>query len=362
MTTGQEAKQAKKATEARQATGSQPPNAKPQPGTTMRAIVQEGYGTPDVLRLAYLARPAIAEDQVLVKVHAAGLDRGTWHIASGLPYVLRLAYGFRTPKHPIPGLDLAGTVEAVGAKVTRFAVGDQVFGAGRGTFAEYSAARENQLALKPATISFEQAAVVPVSACTALQALRAGGITPTQGSAPRQPRVLVSGASGGVGSYAVQFAKLAGAEVTAVCSTGKMDLVRTLGADHVLDYTTQDFLDGSEQYDVIIDIAGNPAVSRLRRALTPTGTAVITGGEEGGSWTGGLDRQLRAVTLSPFIRQKLTMIFGSEPAEDLEYIAGLLGAGALVPAVDRSYPLEQTPDAMRYFDAGKARGKLVITI
>ena len=328
----------------------------------MRAIVQEAYGSADVLHEAQVPRPAIKENEVLVKVRAAGLDRGTWHVTTGLPFALRLAYGFRAPRNPVPGLDLAGTVEAVGAKVTRFAVGDQVFGSGKGTFAEYAAARENQLAHKPAGISFEQAAAVPVSACTALIALRAGGIDPGKGPVAKEIKVLITGASGGVGSYAVQIAKAAGAEVTGVASAAKADLVRELGADHVIDYASRDFADGSERYDVIIDIAGNPSVSRLRRALTSSGTAVITGGEEGGSWTGSLDRQFRAVALSPFIRQRLTMIVGTQTAADLEYLAGILETGALRPAMDRTYPLSQVPDAMRYFDAGKARGKIVITI
>ncbi|MFE4198726.1 NAD(P)-dependent alcohol dehydrogenase [Paenarthrobacter sp. NPDC056912] len=330
------------------------------PDTAMRAIVQQAYGPADVLHLAHVPRPAIADDHVLVRVHAAGMDRGTWHVTTGLPYALRLVYGFRAPRNPVPGMDFAGTVEAIGAKVTRFGVGDQVFGTGKGTFAEYAAARESQLALKPANISFAQAAVVPVSACTALQALRAGGVVPDRNN--RHRKVLVTGASGGVGSYAVQFAKAAGAEVTAVCSAGKADLVRSLGADHVIDYAKQDFADGSGRYDVIIDIAGNPGVSRLRRALTPDGTAVITGGEEGGSWTGSMDRQLRALVVSPFIRQRFTMIVGSQTAADLEYLAGLLEAGTIVPAIDRTFPLDQVPEAMRYFDAGKARGKVAITI
>ncbi|WP_364308459.1 NAD(P)-dependent alcohol dehydrogenase [Paenarthrobacter nitroguajacolicus] len=347
MTTGQQSKEARK--------------EEASPGN-MRAIVQEAYGSADVLHEAQVPRPAIKENEVLVKVRAAGLDRGTWHVTTGLPFALRLAYGFRAPRNPVPGLDLAGTVEAVGAKVTRFAVGDQVFGSGKGSFAEYATARENQLAHKPAGISFEQAAAVPVSACTALIALRAGGIDPGKGPVAKELKVLITGASGGVGSYAVQIAKAAGAEVTGVASAAKADLVRELGADHVIDYASRDFADGSERYDVIIDIAGNPSVSRLRRALTSSGTAVITGGEEGGSWTGSLDRQFRAVALSPFIRQRLTMIVGTQTAADLEYLAGILEAGIMTPAIDRSYPLAQVPDAMRYFDAGNARGKVVITI
>lgn len=323
---------------------------------TMRAIVQEAYGSADVLHMAQIPMPKIAKDEVLVRVRAAGLDRGTWHVTTGLPYALRLAYGIRVPKNPVPGLDLAGTVAAAGAAVTRFAAGDRVFGVGKGPFAEFATARESQLARIPANISFEQASVVPVSGCTALQALRAAGpIAPGQ-------KVLILGASGGVGGYAVQLAKAAGAVVTGVCSGTKMDLVRALGADHVIDYTRQDFADGTKHYDLILDIAGNPTLSRLRRALTATGTAVITGGEEGGSWTGSMDRQFRALALSPFIPQRLTMVFGTQGAADLEHLADLLEKGTIVPAIDRTYPLEQVPGAMRYFDAGKTRGKIAITI
>ena len=352
MTTGQQAKETSASKVA------------PTSEVTMRAVVQDAYGSADVLRLARIPRPEVAGNEVLVRVHAAGLDRGTWHIMTGKPYALRLAFGFRGPKNPVPGLDLAGTVEAVGPEVTRFAVGDHVFGVGKGSFAEYAVAGEDHLALKPASISFEQAAVVPVSACTALQALRAGGIGvgAQADETGKSPKVLITGASGGVGGYAVQFAKAAGADVTGVCSGGKVDHVKSLGADHVIDYAKQDFADGSERYDVIIDLAGNPSLKRLRRALTHSGTAVLTGGEEGGPLTGGMDRQFRALALSPFISQKLTMIVGTERSEDLEYLAGLLQAGTIVPAIDRSYPLHQVPEAMRYFDAGTTRGKIAITL
>jgi len=322
----------------------------------MRAIVHEAYGSAEVLHLAHIARPTISEKEVLVRVHAAGLDRGTWHVTTGLPYALRLVYGIRAPKNPVPGLDLAGTVTAVGAAVTRFSVGDEVFGFGKGPFAEFAVAGEDKLARKPGKLTFEQASVVPVSASTALQAVRAASpITPGQ-------KVLVLGASGGVGSYAVQLAKAAGAVVTGVGSTAKLDLIRSLGADHVIDYTRQDFADGTARYDLILDIAGNPTLARLRSALTPMGTAVITGGEEGGSWTGSMDRQLRALALNPFITQRLTMITAKQRASDLEHLTGLIEAGTLTPVIDRTYTLEQVPDAMRYFDAGKARGKIAITI
>jgi NADPH:quinone reductase-like Zn-dependent oxidoreductase len=255
----------------------------------------------------------------------------------------------------VPGIDVAGTVIAAGSKVTRFSVGDEVFGIGRGSFAEYAAAREDKLARKPANVSFDEAAAVPVSGFTALQALTdVGHVRPGQ-------KVLITGASGGVGSYAVQLAKAFGAEVTGVCSTTKLDLVRSLGADHVLDYTRDDFADGAHRYDLIVDIAGNPVLSRLRRALAPTGTAVIVGGEDGGHWTG-MDRQFRALALSPFIAQRLTMVTARQRASDLERLGALIEAGTVTPSIDRTYPLDQVPEAMASLEAGKVRGKVVISI
>src|SRR6476646_5750215 len=283
---------------------------------TMRAIVQDGYGTAVVLRPARIDRPELADHEVLVRVRAAGLDRGTWHLMTGTPYLMRfIGFGFRRPKNRVPGVDLAGVVVEVGAAVTRFAMGDEVFGMSRGSFAEYAAAREDKLTHKPANVSFEQAAVVGISGGTALQALEAGRVQPGQ-------RVLIIGASGGVGSYAVQLAKAAGAEVTGVCSTEKLHLVTGLGADHVVDYTRDDFADGVQHYDLIIDIAGNSPLSRLRRALTPTGTAVIVGGESKGNITGGIGRQLRALFLTPLIGQRLTGLASKERASDSEVVAG----------------------------------------
>ena len=328
------------------------------PGTaenTMRAIVQDTYGSADVLRLARISPPEIAEDEVLLHVHAAGLDRGTWHLMTGRPYLLRLVSGIRRPKNPVPGVDVAGTVVAVGSAVTRFSAGDEVFGFGKGSFAEYAVAPEGLLARKPVNATFEQVAVVPVSAATALQALC------DVGHVESGQQVLIIGASGGVGSYAVQLAKAFGAEVTGVGSTTKLDLVRSLGADHVIDYTRDDFADGPERYDLILDIGGNPALSRLRRALTPTGTAVIVGGEEGGNLTG-MNRQLRALALSPFVRQRLTMFIAKQRSRDLERLTELIDAGKVTPSIDRTYPLDQVPEAMRHLEAGKARGKVAITI
>ncbi|QTG82881.1 NAD(P)-dependent alcohol dehydrogenase [Arthrobacter crystallopoietes] len=322
----------------------------------MRAITQDVYGSAEVLHLAQIPRPVPAEHEVLVQVRAAGLDRGVWHVTRGLPYLARLAFGLRKPKNPVPGMDLAGIVVAAGPAVTRFAVGDAVFGSGRGSFAEYAVAREDQLAIKPANLTFEQAAAVPVSAVTALQGWRdAGRIEPGQ-------KVLVIGASGGVGSFAVQLAKAFGAQVTGVASTAKLDAVRSLGADDVIDYTREDFADVANRYDLILDIAGNPSLARLRRALNRTGTAVITGGEEGGNLTGGMNRQLRALLLSPFVGQRLTMFIGKVSSADLEELTGLIEAGKVKPSIDRTFPLAEVPDALRYLEAGKVCGKVVITI
>jgi NADPH:quinone reductase-like Zn-dependent oxidoreductase len=326
------------------------------PTATMRAVVHRSYGGAEVLEPTTMPSPRIAADEVLVRVHAAGLDRGTWHLMAGRPYAVRLGFGLRRPKNPVPGRDLAGVVEAVGSAVTRFAVGDEVYGIGRGTFAELTAARENKLAHKPSNLTFAQAAVVPISALTALQAVRdAGRVRPGQ-------KVLVTGASGGVGSYAVQIAKVYGAEVTAVASTAKLDLVRSLGADHVVDYTREDFADGGQHYDVIVDIAGNPSLRRLRRALAADGTAVMVGGEDRGRLTGGMDRQLRGVVLSWFVGQRLRGFLNRERGSVLEQVSRLVESGAVTPRVDRTFPLERAPEAMGYLEAGSVRGKVAITV
>ena len=322
----------------------------------MRAIVQEAYGDAYVLHPGEVARPEPGDKQVLIEVRAAGLDRGTWHLMTGKPYLARLAFGFRAPRNPVPGLDVAGTVVGVGSAVTRFAVGDEVFGVGSGSFAEYTVARERQLAHKPRNLSFEQAAVVPVSATTALQALR------DQGRVEAGQSVLVIGASGGVGSYAVQLAKAFGAEVTGVCSTAKVDLVRSLGADHVIDYTHEDFAEGERRYDLVLDIGGNATITRLRRALAPRGTLVIVGGEEGGNFSGGMNRPLRASAMSMFLRQRLKMFVASTRHTDLEHLTELIEAGKVTPSIDRTYPLDQAPEAMRQLAAGKVRGKVAITV
>lgn len=332
-----------------------PASAPTAAGEAMRAILQYRYGDADTLHAGEIERPTIGAGDALVRVRAAGLDRGTWHLMAGLPYVMRLGFGLRGPKNPVPGLDLAGVVVEIGADVTRFAVGDEVFGIGKGSFAEYAAAREDKLARKPARLSFEQAAALAVSGLTALS-----GLTDV-GRVERGQRVLITGASGGVGTYAVQIAKALGAEVTGVCSAAKADLVSALGADRVLDYAVDDFAADGPAYDLILDIAGNTPLGRLRRALRPDGTLVIVGGEQGGRLIGGVDRQLRAVALSPFVGQRLTTFIAKEHHSGLERLVELVDDGHIVPAVERTYALPDMPEAMRHLVAGNARGKLVIT-
>jgi NADPH:quinone reductase-like Zn-dependent oxidoreductase len=323
----------------------------------MKAIVRDTYGSTDVLELRDVDPPQIADDEVLVRVRAAGVDRGVWHLMSGLPYPVRLAgYGLRAPKDPVLGADVAGVVEAVGRDVTRFRPGDEVFGIARGSFAELAPALERKLAPRPANLSQEQAAVVAISGLPALQGLR------DHGRVAAGQQVLVIGASGGVGTYAVQLAKAFGAEVTGVSSPAKMDLVRSLGADSVLDYTKEDFAAGSRRYDLILDIGGNATLRRLRRALTPRGTLVIAGGETGGRWLGGYDRQVRALALSRLVPQTLTTFVSRENHEDLLVLKELLEAGKVRPVVDRTYPLSEVPEAIRYVVQGNARGKVVITV
>jgi NADPH:quinone reductase-like Zn-dependent oxidoreductase len=329
----------------------------------MASIIQGEYGVApeQVLRLERVGKPAIGDDDVLVRVRAASVDRGTWHLMAGLPYPIRAAgFGLRKPKLGNPGRSLAGTVEAVGARVTGIAPGDEVFGVGEGSLAEYASARAAKLALKPSNLSFEQAAAVPVSGLAALQAVRDHGRV--QAGQRATQHVLIVGASGGVGSFAVQIAKAFGCKVTAVCSTAKLETVRALGADRVLDYTREDFADGEERYDVILDIGGNRRLRDLRRALTPKGRLVIVGGETDGRWLGGTDRQIRAQLLSPFVSQKLGTFIASENAEDLNALRDLIESGAIAPAIDRTYPLSDSAAAIRRLLDGQAQGKIVITI
>jgi NADPH:quinone reductase-like Zn-dependent oxidoreductase len=324
----------------------------------MKAIVQDRYGSADVLELGDVDMPVPNDDEVLLRVHAAGVDPGVWHLMTGMPYLVRiLGYGLRRPKVYVRGRDVAGRVEAVGKDVTEFRPGEEVFGIGEGSFAEYACARADKLAPKPANLTFEQAAVVPISALTALQGVRdRGQVRPGQ-------RVLVIGAAGGVGTFAVQVAKAFGAEVTGVCSTTKADLVRSIGADHVVDYTREDFADGTRHWDLILDTAGNRPLSRLQRALAPKGTLVLVGGEGGGRWLGGFERQLFWAPLrSPFVGQKLRSLSSKERKEDLETLRELIEAGKLTPVIDRTYPLAEAPEAIRYLAQGHPRGKVAVTV
>ena len=329
--------------------------------TTMRAITQDGYGGLDVLRLADLERPLPRDGEVLVRVQAAGLDRGVWHVMTGLPYLIRLVVptlGLRGPKVPVRGMDLAGRVEAVGRDVTRFRPGDAVFGwSDTGSYAEYAAVPEDHLAHKPTGVGFEQAGAVPISGLAALQGLRdVGEVQPGQ-------RVLVIGAAGGVGSFAVQLAKAFGAHVTGVGSPTQLDLVRAIGADDVIDYTRQDVTDGTRHWDLILDSAGHRSLSRLRRALTPGGTLVIVGSEGRGRWMGGFDRQLRALVLSRFVGQRLRMLSSTPRQDDLQTLRELMEAGKVTPVIDRTYPLAEAPEAMRHLVEGRGgAGKVVITV
>lgn len=327
-------------------------------GSTMRSVTQRRYGLdPDaVLRVEEVERPRIGDTEVLVRTMAGGVDRGTVHLMTGRPYAMRLmGFGARAPKASNPGRGFAGVVVEVGRDTTGFAPGDEVYGSCDSSFAEYLRVDPARLAVKPANLTFEQAAAVPISANTALQAVRKAGLQSGQ-------RVLILGASGGVGSYAVQIAKALGAEVTGVCSTSKVDLVRALGADHVVDYTREDVTTGESRYDVILDIGGSRRLRDLRRALTRRGVLVIVGGETDGQWLGGFDRSLRAVLLSPFVPQTLGMLVSTERADDLDALRELIESGRVTPAIDRAYPLADISAAVRHVSEGRARGKVVVTV
>ncbi|MCZ2815877.1 NAD(P)-dependent alcohol dehydrogenase [Modestobacter sp. VKM Ac-2984] len=328
------------------------------PADRMTAVVHDSYGTDpeEVLRVAEVERPAIDADEVLVRVRAASIDRGTWHVMAGLPYPVRAGFGLRRPRDTNPGRSLAGVVTAVGADVAGFAPGDEVFGVGRSSFAEYSRARADKLAPKPGNLSFEQAAAVPISGLTALQAVR------DQGQVAAGQQVLVIGASGGVGTFAVQFAAHLGAEVTGVCSGSKADLVRALGAQHVIDHTREDVTAGGHRYDVVLDIGGNRPLGLLRRVLSPRGRLVIVGGETGGRWLGGTDRLLRAQLVSPFVGQTLRTFLSSENARDLQTLRELIESAALTPVIDQTLPLDQVAAGIRHLVDGHARGKVVLTV
>ena len=321
----------------------------------MKAITQDRYGSADVLQVRDIEEPKPGDHEVLVRVRAAGIARGVLHVMTGEPYLMRLVgFGLLKPKNPVPGQDVAGTVTAIGDGVTRFTVGDEVFGIAKGSFAEYAVAREDKLSHKPANLSFEEAAAMPISGLTALRALDAAGVS--DGS-----NVLIVGASGGVGTYAMQIAVAMGATVTGVASGSKADLVTALGAQHVIDYTREDFADGAHKYDAVVDIGGMTPVSRLRRALQPKGTLVIVGGESGSKWSPGLGRQLTAAALSPVVSQRLTSILNKEHYSGLDRLAKLAATGEVKPCVERTYPLAGVPDAIRQLEAGKVRGQVVIT-
>ena len=327
----------------------------PAGATPMKAIVHRCYGSPDVIRLEDIPKPSPKDDEILVRVHAASVNPLDWHYLEGTPYMVRMDGGFGKPEDPRLGVDFSGTVEAVGKGVTRFKPGDEVFGGKFGALAEYVAVREERaVALKPANISHEQAAAVAIAAITALQGLR------DKGHLRAGQNVLVNGASGGVGTFAVQIAKSFGANVTGVCSTKNVELVRSIGADHVIDYTRADFADGRQRYDLILDIGGDSRLRRLRRALAPRGTLVIAGGE-GGRWTG-VGRQLRALMLSPLVRQRLTTYISGHRQADLEALRRMTEAGQVTPVIDQTWPLARAPGAIRHLQAGQARGKIAITI
>jgi NADPH:quinone reductase-like Zn-dependent oxidoreductase len=327
--------------------------------TKMKAIVQDEYGrvAENVLRLEEIDIPTPGDDDVLMRVHAASIHIGDWHVMTGMPYMLRVVgFGLRRPKVRQRGMDVAGSVEAVGKDVTQFRAGDDVFGTCKGAFAAFACASEDELALKPENLTFEQAATVPTSALAALQGLR------DKGQIRSGQHVLVVGASGGVGLFAVQVAKSFGAEVTGVCGTAKVDLVRSAGADHTIDYTKEDFARGAQRYDLVLDMGGNRSLSDLRRSLTPNGTLVLAGGEGGNRFLGGTSRWIQALVLSPFVRHKLRILSTQPRKQDLLSLKELIESGKLTPVIDRTFPLTEVPAAFRYVSEGRARGKVVITI
>ena len=325
------------------------------PQTPMKAVVYCDYGSPDVLSLQAIEKPVPGPDQVLVKVRAASANPLDWHYMRGTPAIMRLDGGLRRPKVTRLGVDLSGTVEAVGANVNKFKPGDEVFGAGSGAFAEYATASQLGLTMKPPNLTFEEAAAVPIAALTALQALR------DKGKVSAGQRVLINGASGGVGTFAVQIAKSLGAHVTGVCSTRNVELVRSIGADNVIDYTKQDFTAGAERYDVIIDMVGNHRLSAYRHVLKPTGTYVMVGGPSG-RWVAPMDRVASMAVVSRFGSEKFVFLMAKVRRSDLDTLRDLLEAGRIKPVIDRRYPLTEIAEAIRYLETGRARGKVVINV
>ncbi len=324
----------------------------------MKAIVQDRYGSPDVLQFREIDQPVPTDNEVLVRVHAASVNARDWHVMRGDPYVARPVLGFGAPKVRIRGTDFAGRVEAVGRGVTRFRPGDEVYGEVDGAFAEYVCVPDGVVERKPANLTFEQAAAMPLAANTALMGLRdAARVRPGQ-------HVLVNGASGGVGTFAVQIAKSFGADVTGVCSTRNTDLVRSIGADHVIDYTREDFTQGGRRYDVVFDLVGNRSLKDCRRALTPTGTLILSGGgvSNGGSLIGPVGLIIRGQLLSRFVRHRLLVLTATPSTENLATLRELAESAKLTPVIDRTYPLNETPDAIRYLETEHARAKVVITV
>jgi NADPH:quinone reductase-like Zn-dependent oxidoreductase len=333
------------------------PQPLPAGAQPMKAIVYRCYGGPEVLKYEDVARPALADDRVLVKVHAASANPLDWHYMRGLPYLVRMEAGVGAPKVGTMGVDFAGTVEAVGAKVKRFKPGDEVFGGKSGAFGEYVSVAENRaITLKPANVTFEQAAAVPIAAITALQALR------DKGAIKAGQKVLINGASGGVGTFAVQIAKSFGAEVTGVCSTRNVQMVRAIGADTVIDYKREDFTESTARYDLIVDTVGNHPLSELRRVLTPKGAVVIVGGPSDGKWLGPMEGLISAALYSPFVSQTFSFILAELNKEDLAILGNLMQAGKLTSVIDRQYPLSEVPAALAYLEEGHARGKVVIRV
>ena len=337
-----------------------PRTSTPASDDIMNAVIQDLYGSDpdDLLRVGEVPRPSIGPREVLVEVAAASVDRGTWHLMSGRPQLMRLmGFGFRRPKALNPGRSFAGTIVSIGESISGMQPGEAVYGTGEGAFAEYVAAPADKVARKPTNLSFEQAATAPVSAVTAIQAVRDAAQV-RQGQ-----RVLIIGASGGVGTFLVQLVKAFGGHVTAVASTAKLDLVRGLGADEVIDYSRENFADGRRMYDVILDTGGNHPLSQIRRVLAPDGTLVIIGGENDGRWLGGFARNLKSILLAPFVRgQRLRSLASKENAADLDALRALFEAGQVAPAIDRSYPLSETAAAIRRLTDGQAQGKIVITM
>jgi NADPH:quinone reductase-like Zn-dependent oxidoreductase len=323
----------------------------------MKAITQRCYGAPEVLRLEDLPKPTPADDELLVKVHAASVNPLDWHYMRGTPYLVRMDRGQGAPQNPRLGVDFAGTVEAVGKNVKRFHAGDEVFGGRLGAFGEYVVVREERAVItKPSNITFEEAAAVPIAALTALQALR------DTGRIKAGQKVLINGASGGVGTYAVQIAKLFGAEVTGVCSTRNVEMVRSLGADHVIDYTKEDFTKSGQKYDLVLDNVGNRPLSAVRRVMTPKGISVIVGGPSDDSWLGPMKLVIKAELYSPFVSQEFSMMLSDLTPTDLAWLRDQLQAGKLKSVIDRRYPLSEVPAAIAYLEEGHARGKVVIDV